>query len=549
MTGSEPRLRPDSRLTPVMIERYETEGAWRRKSLRSFLTDSAARHPTTLAAVGYRSGRLDEDSALTYAELDELSSALAAGLRSLGAGTGEVVAVMSRNRVEFGALIFAINEIGAIYTGMPATYGAREVRQILAQSQAAVVVAEDGVPVSIVRGLRAELPALRHVVVIAEDSRYRPVDTYPGEVPYTSLLSHEIDCSTGDDYAAVCHVGFTSGTTGAPKGVMNTAQTLESVLRNWIAHVGGPDTLGDRFVNLVASPVGHHTGFCWGVLLSAYLGGTSVHLDRWQTPVARAAIAEQGVTAMFCAPTFVQDLIAGAAAAPGDSLQMITIAGAPVPRSLPAVAAQALGCAICPAWGMTEYAIGVSWKPALGPEALDSDGVAVPGAEVRVVSPTGDPPDSGEVGDFQLRGPGLFLGYLGRPEENAASFVDGWFRTGDTATIDSDGYVRFVGRSKDIVIRGGENIPVVAVESLLFGHPKVRDVAIVGVPDVRLGQRACAVVVAAPGEPPTLPELCDALLHQGLSIRYLPERLELVEELPKTPSGKIRKIELRERFG
>jgi cyclohexanecarboxylate-CoA ligase len=548
VTGPDPRLRPDSRLTPALIERYEADGSWRRRSLRSFLSDTAAQSPSTLAAIGYRRGSLDEASALTYAQLDELSHALAAGLRSLGAGQGDVVAVMSHNRVELGALIFAINEIGAVYTGIPATYGAREVRQILAQSEAAVVVAEEGAPVSIVRALRADLPALRRLVFLPGAPRGRVPELFDGEVSYADLLRASERDGAGDDYAAPCHVGFTSGTTGAPKGVMNTAQTLESILRNWVAHVG-PSTLGDPPVNLVASPVGHHTGFCWGVVLSAYLGGTSVFLDRWQPAVARAAIDEQRVTTMFCAPTFVQDLIAADGPATAPSLRMITVAGAPVPRALPAVAGEALGCEICPAWGMTEYAIGVSWGPSLGRAALETDGVAAPGAEIRVVDASGEPVAAGEVGDFQVRGPGLFLGYLRRPEENAASFVDGWFRTGDTATIDANGYVRFVGRSKDIVIRGGENIPVVEVESLLFGHPKVRDVAVVGVPDVRLGQRACAVVVAAPGEAPTLLELCGALRDQGLSTRFLPERLELVEELPKTPSGKIRKVELRERFG
>jgi cyclohexanecarboxylate-CoA ligase len=165
-----------------------------------------------------------------------------------------------------------------------------------------------------------------------------------------------------------------------------------------------------------------------------------------------------------------------------------------------------------------------------------------------VVGADGSPAETGRVGDFQVRGAGLFLGYRDRPEENAIAFDDGWFRTGDTAVLTADGHVMFVGRSKDIVIRGGENIPVVEVESLLFAHPKVRDVAVVGVPDERLGQRACAVVVPASGEPPTLAELCEALLEEGLSKRFLPERLELVEQLPKTPSGKVRKVELREQI-
>lgn len=558
MNGPDPRVRPDSRLTAELIERYESDGSWRRVTMRSILADAARRHPDRLAAIGYRDGRLDASSRLSYAQLDALSSRLAAGLRSVGIEPGDVVAVMSRNRVEFGALIFAINEAGAVYTGIPATYGVREVRQILGRSAARAIVVEDGAPLSIVRSLRAELPSLEHVVLMASKPDAPPDygqadETGAGERAYAELLG-ERGVEGRDDYAAICHLGFTSGTTGAPKGVMNTAQTLEAILRNWLAHVGGARVLGEPCVNLIGSPVGHHTGFCWGVLLSAYVGGTSVHLDRWQPTVALSAISEQRVSTLFCAPTFVQDLteLVGSGGPESEiatsSLRMITIAGAPIPRQMPAEAGHALGCAICPAWGMTEYAIGVSWAPSQGEAALRSDGTATPGAEIRVVGPDGTPAPVGEVGDFQVRGTGLFCGYRDQREENAKAFDDGWFRTGDTALLTVAGHVVFVGRSKDIVIRGGENIPVVEVESLLFGHPKVRDVAIVGVPDERLGQRACAVVVPAPGEPPTLAELCGALLDEGLSKRFLPERLELVEHLPKTASGKVRKIELREQM-
>ncbi len=552
MNRPDPRLRQDSRLTADLIERYESDGSWRRVTLRSFLSDAARRHPDRLAAVGYRDGVVDDSSRLSYRELDALASRIAAGLRLRGVEPGDVVAVMSRNRVEFGALIFAINEAGAVYTGIPATYGAREVRQILRQSEAKAIVVEDGTPLSIVRALRGELPALERVVVLAsKPGEPESALTDDGELAYTRLLG-EGGGERLDDYATICHLGFTSGTTGTPKGVMNTAQTLETILRNWLDHVAGSQVLDEPCVNLIASPVGHHTGFCWGVLLSAYLGGTAVHLDRWQPAVALAAISEQRVSAMFCAPTFVQDLVEMAGSTEGerdtDSLRMITIAGAPIPRELPASAGGALGCTICPAWGMTEYAIGVSWAPSLGGAGLRTDGTAIPGAEIRVVSVDRTVVPAGAVGDFEVRGAGLFLGYRNRPEENAKAFDDGWFRTGDTAVLTPAGHVRFVGRTKDIVIRGGENIPVVEVESLLFAHRKVREVAIVGVPDERLGQRACAVVVPTAGEPPTLAELCRALLDEGLSKRFLPERLELVEQLPKTPSGKVRKVELREQM-
>jgi cyclohexanecarboxylate-CoA ligase len=197
---------------------------------------------------------------------------------------------------------------------------------------------------------------------------------------------------------------------------------------------------------------------------------------------------------------------------------------------------------------MTEYAIAISWAPSLGPQAQQTDGVAVPRAEIRVVDDHGLVAAPDAVGELEIRGAGLFIGYHEQPDANARALDEGWFRTGDTATVDPDGYVRLVGRSKDIVIRGGENIPVVEVESLLFDHPKVRDLAIIGVPDARLGQRACLIVVPEDGEPPSLAELCTHLLDQGLSKRFLPERLELVGALPKTPSGKIRKVELRERY-
>ncbi len=549
MSVADSRLRPDSRLTAPEIEALEAAGEWRGRSLRSFLSDSVERYPERIAALGYRDGQLDEASVLTYQQLDTLVSSLAGGLRGLGVRAGDVVAVMLPNRVEFGALIFAINEAGAIYTGIPASYGPREVLQILGQSGARVAVVEEAGALGIVRELRDRLPALETVVVLPIEPGAEPAPE-AGELLYDSLLASDDGGARADDHASVCHIGYTSGTTGAPKGVMNTAQTLESILRNWVEHVGGPATIGDPVVNLVASPVGHHTGFCWGVLISALLGGTAVHLDRWQPEVAVRVMTEQQVTTMFCAPTFVQDLVdvAGAEPVAQGSVKMILVAGAPIPRSLADVAGRVLDCVICPAWGMTEYAIAVSWAPRLGAAAQQTDGAPVAGAEVRVVSSDGEPAAPGEVGDLQMRGAGLFIGYHDQPEENARAFAGGWFSTGDTATVDDDGLVRLVGRSKDIVIRGGENIPVVEVESLLYDHPKVRDLAIIGVPDERLGQRACAVVVPVPDEELTLDELCGHLLGQGLSKRFLPERLELVGALPKTASGKIRKLELRERF-
>lgn len=541
-----PGLRPDSRLTPELVEEYVRSGAWTGATLRSLLSTAARQHPDRVAAVNRRTGRPDSVG-LTYAELDERAHRYACGLHALGVGPGDFVAVMLPNTADFAALIFAINELGAVYSGIPVAYGEREVEVILRRTGARVAVVAESFgsnrPRALVEKLRGAMPGLRHVVVAGE------TDAADVRTLESLLDAPDVDLP-GPDARAVCHVGFTSGTTGEPKGVLNTHQTLMAVLENWVRH-HGREGLGDPLVNLVASPVGHHTGFLWGVLLTTYLQGTAVYLDRWVPAQATEVFREERVTAMFSAPTFLQDLMqTDLVHDDGLALRTMVLAGAPVPRSLPAVAGEALGCYVCPAWGMTELGIGISCAPHLPPEAQQTDGVPVPGTEVRVVTPDGRPADKGATGALQIRGPGLFLGYLDLPEATAAEIgPDGWFTTGDTARISDDGYVSLEGRTKDIVIRGGENIPVTVVESMLFQHPDIVEASVIGLPDPRLGERACAVVVPEAGARPTLEQVCDYLLDQGLSKHFLPERLEIVEALPKTPSGKIRKVELRGRYG
>ncbi|MPY85491.1 MAG: AMP-binding protein [Actinophytocola sp.] len=541
-----PGIRPDSRLTPELVRQYEDSGAWTSTTLRSLLSSAAAEVPNRVAAIDRTSGAAGSRR-LTYAELDERAHRYACGLYALGVRAGDFVAVMLPNQADFAALIFAINELGAVYSGIPVAYGEREVEVILRRTGARVVVVAEtfgsSSPLRLVQGLRGALPSLRHVVLTGRWSD-------DGVTPLESLLKAP-DVDLPDvDARALSHVGFTSGTTGEPKGVMNTYQTLRAVMQNWVAHVGG-DSLGDSLVNLVASPVGHHTGFLWGVLLTTYLRGTAVYLDRWAPDQAAHVIREERVTAMFSAPTFLQDLLLTDLAHDETcSLRTVVLAGAPVPRTLPKVAGEMFGCYVCPAWGMTELGIGISCAPHLPATAQTTDGVPVPGTAISVLGPDGQEASAGTVGSLRIRGAGLFLGYLDLPEVTAAEIDgDGWFKTGDTVRLTEEGYVLLEGRTKDIVIRGGENIPVTAVESVLFQHPDVIEATVVGVPDARLGERACAVVVPSGDARPTLGEVCDFLLEQGLSKHFLPERLEIVDELPKTPSGKIRKVELRGQYG
>ncbi|MPZ63254.1 MAG: AMP-binding protein [Propionibacteriales bacterium] len=537
-------MRPDSRLTRALAVEYAASGAWKPATLRSLLTEAAREHPDRVAAVDRSTGGSDV-ARLTYAELDERAHRYACGLHALGVRPGDVVSVMLPNRFDFAALIFAINEVGAVYSGIPAAYGEREVEVILRRTRAKVVVVTERFgsnrPLEPVQRLRAGLPNLQHVVVVGGDG---------GTASLESLLDSPEVGLPDVDPRALCHLGFTSGTTGEPKGVMNTHQSLRAVLDGWVAHQRR-ETLGEHVVNLVASPVGHHTGFLWGVLLTTLLRGTAVYLDRWVPAQVPSVVREDRVTTMFSAPTFLQDLMQTDLVTDDDcSLRTVVLAGGPVPRTLPATAGETFGCYVCPAWGMTELGIGISCAPHLPPEATATDGVAVPDTEVRVVGPDGTEVEDDTIGNLQIRGPGLFLGYFELPEATAADIgPDGWFATGDTARRTREGYVLLEGRTKDIVIRGGENIPVTVVESLLYQHPDVLEASVIGVPDPRLGERACAVVVPAGDTVPTLPELCDFLTTKGLSRHFLPERLEIAEALPKTPSGKIRKVDLRQRYG
>jgi cyclohexanecarboxylate-CoA ligase len=365
-----------------------------------------------------------------------------------------------------------------------------------------------------------------------------------GFVPFSALAEAQPRALPEVSPGSLVHVGFTSGTTGEPKGVMNTHQTLDAVLFRFIDH-HGTDLLNDGLVNLIASPMGHHTGFLWGVLFTTLLQGRGVYLEHWDREVAAKLIEREGVTWMPGAPTFLQDLLQ-TGLRPG-SFRMYAMAGSPIPRSLPREASAALDAFICPAWGMTEWGIGICGSLRLPRERVDvTDGVAIDGCEARVMADPTREAAPGEEGDLQIRGGGLFLGYFDRPDFTADAFLDGWFHTGDRAIKWDDGFISLSGRSKDIIIRGGENVPVVEIETLIYQHPDVLDVAVVGYPDERLGERACAVVVCRPETMMDLPRMSDFLLAQGMSKHFLPERIELLATLPKTMSGKIKKAELRQ---
>ncbi|MCA3392868.1 MAG: AMP-binding protein [Roseomonas sp.] len=518
------------------------QGFWRDETLLQHLARAVARSPDKTAIVACRSD-LGTETRLSYRQIDDLSHRLANALRAHGIGRGDVVSFQLPNWWEFSILHLACLKLGAISNPLMVIFRERELCFMLGLAESKILV----VPASfrgfdyaaMAANLREHLPKLAHVFVVGRD----------GPDGFAHLLEHPAPATPftpadGPGPDDVIQLLYTSGTTGEPKGVMHSSNTMLSNLEYFAKRLG----LGVDDVIHMPSPLAHQLGFMYGIVLPIMLGGTAILQDIFAAPEMARQIRDEGATFTMGATPFLNDLTEHVAASGQGtpSLRVFVSAGAPIPRALVAKARQTLGAAVISAWGMSENGAVTTTKLDDGEEkATTTDGCTLPGIELRIVDAEGARVPTGQDGQLQVRGCSNFIGYLKRPELNPND-PDGWFDTGDLARMDADGYIRIAGRSKDIIIRGGENIPVVEVEGLLFRHPAVAEVAIVGFPDARLGERACAFVRLREGASLTLPEITAYLEAQRMARQYMPERLEILPELPRTQSGKIQKFKLRE---
>ena len=529
---------------PVLIQPRQAAmtaaGFWRHQTINHFMAQALQNCPDHAAVVAYRS-----DSAqpvrISYRALDVLVDRVARGLKALGVGHSDVVSWQLPNWWEFIALSLACARMGAVANPIMPIFRQRELKFMLDFGESKVFI----VPKSykgfdyegMVKGMRADLPFLQHLVVLGgEDANSFEALLKRDDTP--ALTGAGL---TPDD---VLLLMYTSGTTGEPKGVMHTSNTLFANLHGFIEAYG----LTQEDVILGASPMAHLTGFGYLAMIPLILNATTVLQDIWEPKQALELIRDEGITFSMASSPFVADLCSAAEAGGPVSPQFANFccAGAPIPPVLIERARRVLGLAVSSAWGMTECgAVTITEPKRTNEKSGSTDGRPLPGIEVKVVDPDGTPLPTGHTGSLWVRGNSLFGGYLKRPHLNATD-ADGWFDTGDMAFLDADCYVRINGRSKDIIIRGGENIPVMEIENLLYKHPAVAMVAIVGYPDARLGEKACAFVTVKPGHSFSLEEMSRYLSENQVTRQYHPERLELMEDLPKTPSGKLQKFKLRE---
>jgi len=534
---------PESR-----IDAMREAGLWPDRTVLDYLDDAVAAAPAQTAITGY-DGERGEVVRLSYGELDALSRRIALKLLQLGIGAGDVVSLQLPNWWQFAAMHLGCARIGAITNPLMPIFRERELGFMLGFAETRLLVAPerfrgfDYRPM--IDGLRGELPALRHAVYAGAAGADGFDAVFLAEPLEDAPEADAILAGRRPGANDVVELIYTSGTTGQPKGVMHTSNTTIGHLALWIEHHG----LGRDDVILMASPLAHQTGFLYGLLLPVMLGAEVVLMDRWEPPRAAEIIQQHRCSFTMAATPFLSDIVHMPNVADFDlsSLRTFVSAGAPIPPALVQDAARGFAFKVLSGWGMTECACPTICNPDDADERVwSSDGAPMRGAEVKVVDEAGREQPAGEEGDLKFRGSSLFVGYLKKPELHGLD-ADGWFDTGDRARIDGKGYIRISGRSKDIIIRGGENVPVVELEDVLYRHPAVQDVAVVGVPDDRLGERGCAYVTLKADGELSMEVLRQYLEDSGTAKQYWPEMLEVIDEMPRTPSGKIQKFKLRQR--
>jgi len=466
---------------------------------------------------------------LTWAALASETNEVAGALASLGVGNGDTVAFQLPNRIDFVTIALATLRLGAVCEPLMPIFRERELSFMLRESGARVLLVPSVFRgrdyAAMAAGLRSELPALEHVVVVDGDA----------------LTGEAAPESPGPSPDQIAQLLFTSGTSGEPKGALHRHDALMRAADHHIAHFG---LTGDDVI-YVPSPLAHQTGFLYGMWIAIRLGAPQVLQEVWDADVGLDAMRRFGVTFVQAATPFLADLtrVAEDRGETPERLRTFVATGAAIPRELARRSREVLDAEVGGAWGTTESCLGCAFARGDPPElAWGTDGRALDGVRLRIVDDQGRTLAPGEEGNFEVHTDCLFVGYLNRPALTAEAVTeDGWYRTGDLARIDSSGYVRITGRVKDVINRGGEKVPVAEIEQLLHAHPGVRDVAIVAMPDERLGERACAFIV---GEL-DFDTMLEYLDSHRVSKTYWPERLELVETLPRTPSGKIQKFVLR----
>lgn len=525
-----------------LARKYIDDGRWRNDTLPRWLAKHASELPD---APAIRMGGME----ITYADLANQVDRLARSLWDLGLRPGDVICIQLPNLPAYLISYLAIAKIGAVMSTIHMPYRSAEIETLVNHSRAKTMIclarAGDWNPAETVLGLKARLPTLKHVIGVTGPEGA----TSEGALDWQELIDAnvEADITVEPTAADPLLLLFTSGTTSAPKAV---PLNPHNVLTN------GRDGAAEHEIDkssaiLSAAPFSHLFGL-YALHCAFAVGACNIILSAFTPPDLMAVIEKDKPTALWTAPAHWAAIRGTGVIDQYDlsSLKMMIMSGTACPEELIRwVDAQLPNCAVTQLWGMTETQGGLYTRPSDGiSRSAVSAGRPSPGTETRIADPeTGQPVTAGNEGELQIRGPLLFPGYFLNDAANKEAFTDDhFFRSGDLAISDTNGFVSITGRIKDVIDRGGVKFNPRDIEDLLDSHPQVLQSAIVPMPDRVLGERACAFITVAPGaKTPTLEDLCSWLLNKKIAKNKLPERLVVVDEFPMTPTRKIIKGQLK----
>ena len=527
------------------IDDMRAGGWWKDDNLLDHFDAALETCPDAIAIVDYRT-ESGEKIILTYRQLAERSERVAVALAHYGIEKQDIVSFQLPNWWEFVVINLACLRIGAVSNPLMPIFREHELSFMVDFAESKVLI----IPKEfrgfdhekMIASMRDKLPHLEHVFVVGGDAE-NSFDE--------SLLNHSLTTDSAALFKArqldpndVVLMLYTSGTTGMPKGVMHCANTFLFSVDKMIERC----ELSEDDDVFMGSPLAHLTGFMYGMWMPMVLKTKMIFLDVWNVDLGWQLMAEENASFAMGATPFLADLSNSnqRESCNSERFRLFVCGGAPIPSALAEKATAALEIKLMAVWGMSECGVVTTTKLTDPPEKIfGSDGVVVPPCEVKIVDEHGQVVAQGKEGRLFEKSPSTFVGYLKRPEAYDVD-ADDFFDTGDLARMDADGYIRITGRSKDIIIRGGENIPVVEVENLLYKHPGIIDCAVVAMPDERLGELGCCFVTLSEGVSFGFKDMINYLLENQLAKNYLPEHLEIIDDMPRTASGKIQKFQLRE---
>ncbi|HKN08945.1 MAG TPA: AMP-binding protein [Pseudomonadota bacterium] len=523
----------ETRLTPALEARWRGAGLWSDETLATVLARRVREAPDCEALT-------DGARRLTYGELAHGIDRMAARLRALGIGQGDVVTIQLPNWIEFALVFFALERLGAVAVTVSVDFRSRELEYIMRFSGSKMLVCcarfRDFDHVAMAQEIWPRLPALRCIGVVRGEPGRGMVslnEVAAGSGPPAGFVPVAMDAD------AVMRMAFTSGTTGNPKGVMHSHNTTLAAARILNGDLG----LASEDVMLIWLPLGLNWGYLT-LVQSVLAGARAVLLDRFRPAAALDLIERERVTYIPTAPASLTSILQEPDLANRDlsSLRIVVSGGASAPVETIRAWRHAAPGALLELLGMLETGYQSYTRVTDDPERV-AGSVGRPASHMglKLVDADGREVAHGMEGEVCADGPSVHLGYHNNPAANAEAFLpDGWFRSGDLGMIDAEGNLRIVGRLKEMINRGGKKFFPREIEEILYTHPQVLYAAIVGIPDARLGERNCLCLVPRPGETPSLKSLI-GFLGDSVATYKLPERLELFSQFPFTPTGKIQR--------